>query len=322
MNTGARKLLPALLLAAICAATPAFAASASEHEIAVARLQAQLWELDADPALADLGGLERLKARQAIEAAREAKRREREHRAFLAGLRIQAARIAAEAELLESQGRQLDRERDEIMVESSRLEAERARREAQRLQLLAMAREEAAQRQRDQEEVAQAAALELAGAETAQARKLADARAREAELARREAALAAEIAADDIVDASAPPVRRDGGREIYTLDGAAFASGSATLTAGAQASLRVLAARLRGGGGRVSIEGHTDAQGADNANLVLSRQRAESVRRALEDAGIPAARLQSTGYGHARPVADNGSADGRARNRRVEVIVN
>jgi outer membrane protein OmpA-like peptidoglycan-associated protein len=319
MNMRIAIVLTALLLAA--ATAPTFAASASEHELAVARLQAQLQELDADPSLADLGGLERLKARQAIEAARDAKRRERDHRAALAGLRVRTARIAAEAELLETQARQLDRERDEIMVESSRLEAERARREAQRLQLLAIAREEASQRERDQEEAAQAAALELAGAETAQARKLAAARAREAELARREAELAAEIAADDIVDASAPPVRREGGRDIYTLDGAAFATGSATLTAGAQASLRVLAARLRGGDARVSIEGHTDSQGADNANLFLSRQRAESVRRSLEDAGLPAARLESSGYGEARPVADNSDAAGRARNRRVEIIV-
>jgi outer membrane protein OmpA-like peptidoglycan-associated protein len=45
------------------------------------------------------------------------------------------------------------------------------------------------------------------------------------------------------------------------------------------------------------------------------------VRRALEDAGLPAARLSVTGWGEARPVADNESADGRARNRRVEIIV-
>lgn len=312
-------LIAALLLFAT--ARPADAASAAEHELAVARLQSQLQELDADPSLADLGGLARLKARQAVDAARDAKRRERDHRVFLAGLRLQAARAAAEAELLAAQSAQLDRERDEIMVESSRLEAERARREAERLQLQALAREELAERQAAQEAAAQAAALELAGAETAQARKLAEARAREAELARREAELMAEIAADDIVGASAPPVRRDGGRDIYTLDGSAFASGSTTLTAGAQASLRTLAAQLRGGDARVSIEGHTDGQGADNANLILSRQRAEAVRRALEDAGLPAARLSVTGWGEARPVADNESADGRARNRRVEIIV-
>jgi OOP family OmpA-OmpF porin len=70
------------------------------------------------------------------------------------------------------------------------------------------------------------------------------------------------------------------------------------------------------------IEGHTDSQGADAANLALSQRRAEAVRRALEDAGLPGSRLSASGRGEAVPVADNDSADGRARNRRVEIIVN
>lgn len=314
-------LAPMLLLALALGAGPALA-DPSEHELAVARLQAELQALETDPSLADLAGLERLKARQAIAAARDAKRREREHRLVLAERRIAAARVAAEAELLEAQSAQLDRERDQIMVESSRLEAERARREADRLRLASLAREEAIQRELEASQASQAAALEAASAETAQARKLAQARAREAELARKEAELAAAVAADDITDAAAPPSRSEGGRTIYTLAGNAFGSGSASLTAQAQASLRTLAGQLRGGSGRITIEGHTDSQGADAANLALSQRRAEAVRRALEDAGLPGSRLSASGRGEAVPVADNGSADGRARNRRVEIIVN
>lgn len=306
-----------LALALILAAAPA-AADPSEHELAVARLQADLQALDSDPSLADLAGLERLKARQAVIAARDAKRKDREHRVTLAERWIDAARAAAEAELLEGQGEQLDRERDQIMVESSRLEAEQARRESERLRLQSLAREEAAER----EALTQTAALEAASAETAQARKLADARAREAELARKEAELAAAVAADEITDAAPPPSRREGGRTIYTLAGNAFGSGSANLTAQAQASLRALAGQLRGGNGGISIEGHTDSQGADAANLALSKRRAEAVRRTLEDAGLPSARLSAGGRGETAPVADNDSAEGRARNRRVEIIVN
>lgn len=306
-----------LALALMLVAAPA-AAEPSEHELAVARLQADLQALDSDPSLADLAGLERLTARQAVIAARDAKRKDREHRVTLAERWIDAARAAAEAELLEGQGEQLDRERDQIMVESSRLEAEQARRESERLRLQSLAREEAAER----EALTQTAALEAASAETAQARKLADARAREAELARKEAELAAAVAADEITDAAPPPARREGGRTIYTLAGNAFGSGSANLTAQAQASLRALAGQLRGGNGGVSIEGHTDSQGADAANLALSKRRAEAVRRTLEDAGMPSARLSAGGLGETAPVADNGSAEGRARNRRVEIIVN
>lgn len=307
-----------LVIAAPVQAVP----SAAEHEQSVARLLAELQALEADPSLADLAGLERLKARQAIAAAQNAKRRNREHSVQLAGLRIQVARAAAEAELLAEQSAQLDRERDQILIESSRREAEQARRETERLRLQGLAREEAAQRQREAAEAAQAIALEAAGAETAQARKLAGARAREADLVRKEAALAAAVAADDIIDAAPPPSRREGGRQIYTLAGNAFGSGSASLTAPAQASLRALAAQLRGGSATLSIVGHTDSQGADAANLALSQRRAEAVRRVLEDAGLPGGRLQASGLGESAPVADNASAEGRARNRRVEIIVN
>jgi outer membrane protein OmpA-like peptidoglycan-associated protein len=317
------RLLPALATLAaalwLLPAAPAQAQSATElHAQAVSTLDAGLGTLDADPSLAALAGLERLKARQAIDDARVAKRRDREHLLAVARLRLEAARIAAEAELLADQSLQLDRERDQIMVESSRREAEQARLEAERLRLRGLARQEAAERA----EAAQAIALEAAGAETAQARKLAQARAREAELARKEAELAAAVAADDIPDASPPPSRTVGGKSVYTLAGDAFGSGSARLTAQAQASLRALAAQLRGGSSRIQIEGHTDSQGADAANLALSRQRAEAVRRVLEDAGLPGARLQASGKGESAPVADNASAGGRARNRRVEIIVN
>ena len=311
----------ALLAAALVlpAAAPVRAQSATElHEQAVAGLASALRTLDGDPSLADAGALERLQARQAIAQAQVAKRRDRPHALGIARLRLEAARTAAEAELLDGQSRQLDSERDQILVEASQREAEQARREAERLRLRSLAREEAAERA----EAAQVVALEAAGAETAQARKLAQARAHEADLALEEAELVAAVAADEIPDAAPPPVSRVGGRQVYTLAGSAFGSGSANLTAQAQASLRALAGQLRGGGSRVAIEGHTDSQGGDAANLALSTKRAEAVRRVLEDAGLPGARLAATGKGESAPVAANAGAAGRASTRRVEIIVN
>lgn len=312
------RLLMLLLVAGL--ALPGPATADSDHDQAVARLASQLQALEADPSLGGLARLERLQARQAIAEARDARRRDREHKLALAGVRLEAAELAAEAELLAAQAEQLDRERDQIMLEASQREAERARRESERLRLQALAREESLQRELDQAETQRLAEIEAAEAETAQARKLAAARAREAELARQEAELAAAIAADDITDASPPPLSREGGREVYTLGGDAFGSGSASLTAQAQASLRALAGVL--GGGDISIEGHTDSQGAEAANQALSRRRAEAVMRALVEAGVDSGRLKATGKGESSPVADNGSAAGRARNRRVEIIVN
>ncbi len=71
---------------------------------------------------------------------------------------------------------------------------------------------------------------------------------------------------------------------------------------------------------RLSIEGHTDNTGAAAHNQDLSTARARSVLGALVGLGIDPARLQSKGFGQDKPLADNGNDDGRAKNRRVELV--
>jgi outer membrane protein OmpA-like peptidoglycan-associated protein len=69
------------------------------------------------------------------------------------------------------------------------------------------------------------------------------------------------------------------------------------------------------------VEGHTDSQGKDAMNQELSQKRAESVRTYLVSRGIAADRITATGFGPGRPIADNTSPEGRANNRRVEIVV-
>lgn len=69
---------------------------------------------------------------------------------------------------------------------------------------------------------------------------------------------------------------------------------------------------------KVRIEGHTDSQGNDGDNLKLSQARSEAVRDYLVKKGVGSGRLAPLGFGEARPIADNKSAEGRAKNRRVE----
>ncbi|WP_294997022.1 OmpA family protein [uncultured Stenotrophomonas sp.] len=71
---------------------------------------------------------------------------------------------------------------------------------------------------------------------------------------------------------------------------------------------------------KLSIEGHTDNSGAAAHNRSLSEDRARSVLAVLTARGIAAERLQAAGFGAGTPVADNGSEEGRARNRRVELV--
>ena len=70
----------------------------------------------------------------------------------------------------------------------------------------------------------------------------------------------------------------------------------------------------------VEVQGHTDDRGNDNYNLRLSQERAEAVRQYLIQQGIAAERLTSQGYGEGRPIDSNRTAQGRARNRRVEFV--
>jgi outer membrane protein OmpA-like peptidoglycan-associated protein len=71
---------------------------------------------------------------------------------------------------------------------------------------------------------------------------------------------------------------------------------------------------------KLSIEGHTDNTGAPDHNQTLSAARARSVLGALVGLGVDPARLQSKGFGQDKPLADNASEDGRAKNRRVELV--
>lgn len=108
---------------------------------------------------------------------------------------------------------------------------------------------------------------------------------------------------------------RDGSIDLY---GICFDSGSATLRPESDELLGQIAAFLASRpGSRITIEGHTDSVGADDANLALSRSRAEAVAAALVRRGVAPTALEARGLGESRPVATNDTAVGRAANRRV-----
>ena len=98
-----------------------------------------------------------------------------------------------------------------------------------------------------------------------------------------------------------------------------FAPGATELDAEAQKIVRRIATVLRlCGFVAVEVGGHTDSRGRDAMNRELSQERAAAVRTALIADGVPADSLTAVGYGEDRPVADNGDADGREANRRIE----
>lgn len=104
-----------------------------------------------------------------------------------------------------------------------------------------------------------------------------------------------------------------------------FASAEAELTPEGLKTLQPLVPILRQGDHRVTVEGHTDDRPITTdkfpSNWELSAARAASVVRYLQDQGIASDRLRAVGYANTRPVADNDSAEGRAANRRVEIVI-
>jgi outer membrane protein OmpA-like peptidoglycan-associated protein len=110
---------------------------------------------------------------------------------------------------------------------------------------------------------------------------------------------------------------------VITLSGSVlFATGKFTLLPIARTKLDEVATALKESGFRsIVVEGHTDSRGGDTANEVLSLRRAEAVRAHLVSQGIPSDKIQAVGKGESTPVATNETADGRANNRRVELVV-
>ena len=102
-----------------------------------------------------------------------------------------------------------------------------------------------------------------------------------------------------------------------------FSTGSAALKPELRSVLEAFAQGLKSGGNGtlVRVVGHTDSTGSDAVNNPLSLERAESVRNFLEDRGVAPARIEVVGRGSREPVASNDSAEGRAKNRRVEIFM-
>jgi outer membrane protein OmpA-like peptidoglycan-associated protein len=315
--------LPTLLTLAGCASTP-------KRQLDLERIQERWLQLGSSQARAD-APLAASEIDRLLSQWRAGKHPEvtRKHFAEVAEARL--ALFSAEVELnqLRKRMNELKDERREVLLQAAELQAQQARLEAERLRLQSLMREEESERIRAQ------AAIEVQGRELAEAeaqsareeadlaRKLAEAQAREAELARQENELLSAQAVDLRARlAGLRPESDKRGRKM-TLGDVFFTTGQGELKPEARDAMKPIVEFIqRYPGKQVLIEGHTDDRGSEQANLKLSERRAQSVKAALIASGLSEARAVTvTGVGESKPVAENASSSGRARNRRVEVIV-
>jgi len=265
-----------------------------------------------DPTVIGNAPLELQKAKSDLDMAdkllkKGAEESEVEHFAYLAQQRTAIARETANIKMAEQAVEAASAERSKVLLEARTAEADRALQLADTRQKEAELAEQRALAQQKQAE----AARQQAGAMTAEAEK---ARAEAMSAEERARKLEAQIA-----ELNATKSERG---LVITLGDVLFDTNKSELRSGAQFTIDKIATFLAEYPTRKAlIEGFTDSTGTVDYNQRLSERRAEAVRNAIAARGVDSSRLMTRGYGVAFPVASNETAEGRQRNRRVEVII-
>ena len=259
-------------------------------------------------------------AREAVETAEEARVMAVKAIADEEGNQREArARADAAAE---SQRRQ-QAEAARMQAEQERAQAEAAKQEAERMKQEAEAAAQEAARQKQEAEAARAAALQQQQALAAEAEKARNA-AQESDRLRQQAEKEkAELRQRLLQQLNTILATRDSARGlIANMSDVLFETGKYELRTDARERLaKVSGIVLAYPGLHLEIEGHTDSVGSDEYNQQLSEHRAEAVRDYLVQQGIAADAIIARGLGKTAPIASNDTAEGRQKNRRVELVL-
>ena len=217
----------------------------------------------------------------------------------------------------------LSRQRTEVAIQAGRIaqsDEAIAQAQATRDRILITARTREAEAERDAAERARAAA-EQSRSLAEQSRSLAEQRLAAAQAAQQQASAANSRASTLAAQLAELQAKQTDRGMVLTLGDVLFDTARTTLKPGALRTVDQLARFLETNPEqKILIEGHTDNVGNDAYNRELSLRRAEAVQRALTDRRISADRMEVNGLGEGYPVASNNSAEGRQRNRRIEVI--
>ena len=318
-----------LVLAAGTILWAAGCTTAPKKDLALEQVRSQLEELKSDEELSGYAPLALGEAERALRQAEAATGdTQRIHLIYMADRRIQIARAVAQREQLDKEFIRLGDERNSMLVKASQMEAERARLEAERARMMSQATAEDAERAREEAMMAQQREAESARTamqaieEAEQAKALAASSETAAQLAKREAELAVEQADSLRRQLENLQLRQTESGVVVTLGDVLFETGEVQLRQEAMASLVEVVDLLQSEPEKkIRIEGHTDSTGDAATNLKISEQRANSVQEALVSLGVESGRVTIAGMGEDFPIASNETEEGRAQNRRVDVIL-
>ena len=296
MNTSSAPIMnqrkhPIALAATCAAALLLVACGARPPHAALEQARQAVNQAAATPAVAESAALDLKAASDTLARAdrvwaQDGDSAETAHLAYLASQRAAIAQTKAQGRAYDEQLHNARAEASQMRLQARTREAEAARAEAQRARQSAEAARAEAARQQNAASAAQARVAEL------------EAKLREIEAQQTERGL------------------------LVTLGDVLFEFGKADLLSAAGPRLDKLATFLKQfPERRLLVEGYTDSIGSASYNLELSRRRAIAVQAALVQRGIAPDRILTQGYGKEYPVANNATAEGRAMNRRVEVII-
>ncbi|APV52262.1 hypothetical protein BWI17_03240 [Betaproteobacteria bacterium GR16-43] len=240
------------------------------------------------------------------------------HHAYLAQARAQTAIDLARARRDTDELTRVQAEVDRLRLAARTQEAYAARKDASEARNQAAAANQQANAANQQAQIAAQQARD-ASLQAQSANQNADIERARAAAASAEAADAREKLRVLVIELQGRETERG---LLVTLGDVLFATGRSELLPNAAARMDKLAAFLNQFPQKsLLIEGYTDSVGADSVNRELSMRRAEAVRAALAQRGVSPTRMATRGYGEEFPVASNNSVEGRAMNRRVEVVV-
>lgn len=278
--------LTILFLAAI-----ALASCATPQTPELIQAQHAYSEARNNPAVANNAALTLQEAEKALNQAKEADDPDvQKHFAYIAGKKVELARVQADNAETEKKVAQLKEQQENFLLQLRQDRTEQAQQQAQQAQ-----QELRAYRSQDRQEE-----LESAQREAQQAKS-------ELEQLRMEM-----VSRSEQTDAGL----------MLTLADVVFALDEAQLKPGAERGLGKLSDFLKKYPDRkILVEGFTDSTGSDDYNQELSEDRARAVAQALEADGISPARITTRGLGEQYPVATNGTEAGRQQNRRVEITI-